>query len=140
MAEALGDLGDRSPLGHGHVLGVAAEVEPARRDHPVAGRKPLTALPTASTRPATSKPRMDVFGLVTPSLSRKGRPSPRGTRSALTRASPELTVVATALIRTSPSAGTGVGTSLICTTSGGPYLSQTAAFTVHPIRTSPRSD
>src|SRR6185437_1151635 len=96
------------------------------------GRKWVTSLPTASTWPAISKPKMGCFGLVKPSLTRIGRLSPRGTRSALTRVSPELTVVATALTRTSPSAGTGFGTSRICTTSGGPYRSQTAAFIADP--------
>lgn len=69
-----------------------------------------------------------------PSFSRIGSFNPLGTRSALTRAPHELTVVANALTSTSPSAGSGFGTSLICTTSGGPYLSQTAAFIVHPPR------
>ena len=89
----------------------------------------LTALPTASTRPASSTPRMGCFGLLKPSFRRIGRPNPAGTRSARTRASPELTVVARTLTNTSSSAGTGVGTSWIVTTSGGPYRSQTAAFT-----------
>jgi hypothetical protein len=58
--------------------------------------------------------------LVKPSFRRIGSRIPPGTRSPLTRASPELTVVAWALMSTSPSAGTGFGTSLIFTTSGGP--------------------
>ena len=80
----------------------------------------MTALPTASTRPAMSNPKTGCFGLLKPIFSRTGRLMPRGTRSARTRASPELTVVAAPLTSTSSSAGTGVGTSRICTTSGGP--------------------
>ncbi len=78
------------------------------------------AVVPASTRPAGSKPRMEFSGLEKPSFSRISSPSPRGTRSALTRVSPELTVVTKASTSPSPSAATGFGTSLICTTSGGP--------------------
>src|ERR671910_292756 len=98
------------------------------------GWKRVTPVPTASTLPATSKPKTGCFGLVRPNLSRTARLMPRGTRSARTRASPELTVVAAALMSTSPSAGAGFGTSLIWTTSGGPYPSQTAAFICPPSR------
>src|ERR687898_3350965 len=92
------------------------------------GWKRVTPVPTASILPATSKPKTGCFGLVRPNLSRTAKLRPRGTRSARTPASPELTVVAAALMSTSPSAGAGFGTSLILTTSGGPYPSQTAAF------------
>ena len=40
VAEGVGDRGDRSLLGHGDVLGVAAEVEVARGDHPVTRLEP----------------------------------------------------------------------------------------------------
>jgi hypothetical protein len=92
----------------------------------------VTALPTVSTCPAASKPRIDAFGFAKPSRSRIGKRSPRGTRKARIRASPELTVVANDLTSTSASTGTGFGTSLICTTSGGPYRSQTAALINDP--------
>jgi hypothetical protein len=45
---------------------------------------------------------------------------PRGTRSARTRASAMVTDVAFTRINTSPSPTTGLGTSLMTTTSGGP--------------------
>jgi hypothetical protein len=56
---------------------------------------------------------------------------PRGTRTARKRASPEFTVAARDSTSSSPAFGTGIGTSLICTTSGGPYRSQTAALIAH---------
>jgi hypothetical protein len=71
---------------------------------------------------------------VRPIRSRAGTRIPRGTFSARSLASPELTLVAAALTSTSPSPGVGVGTSWICTTSGGPYAVQTAAFTHHLAR------
>ena len=70
--------------------------------------------------PAASKPSTFCLGPEKPSANRIIRPMPRGTRNPRTRASPELTVVAVILTRISSSPGTGVGTSRICTTSGGP--------------------
>src|SRR5918995_1773845 len=95
------------------------------------GPKPVTPLATSVTRPATSKPSTDLLGFVTPMVSRTSADIPRGTRNARKRASPEFTVAARDSTSSSPALGTGIGTSLIWTTSGGPYRSQTAAFIAH---------
>ncbi|MNV94433.1 hypothetical protein D3C71_1892270 [compost metagenome] len=76
--------------------------------------------PTASTMPANSDPSTVLRGLLIPRKSRAGSQNAAGTRNARSRASPEVTVVATIRTSTSFSLGTGLGISRMTTTSGPP--------------------
>src|SRR5688572_4571189 len=79
--------------------------------------------------PASSVPRIGCRGPENPRNTRANIPKPLGTMPLRTRQSPEVTVVARTLMRTSPSFTSGFGMSVISRTSGGPYLRQTTAFT-----------
>ena len=83
-------------------------------------RNRVTSLPMASIVPASSDPMMGWRGRVIPKARRATSPSPLGTQSVRTRQSPEVTVVATILTRTSLARGRGFGTSANSTTSGPP--------------------
>src|SRR5215471_15884910 len=76
----------------------------------------VTFLPTASTWPATSTPGRVIFGLRTPLMMRTGYGMP-----LMKCQSSGLMEAARTLINTSSSPGTGLSTSLIWTTPGGPY-------------------
>src|ERR1700737_5615268 len=90
----------------------------------------LTALPTASTCPANSVPRIRCLGRRMPETRRLINEMARPLRRLASRVavSNRLTVVAWTLTRTSSSAGTGRSTSSSRRTSGGPYLSYTTAL------------
>ena len=83
----------------------------------------VTFLPTATMSPANSEPRIRCRGPKRPSIGRASRLKPAGMSRLRTRQSPDDTVVARTLIRTSLSLIVGLVTSSIRTTSGGPYLS-----------------
>ena len=83
----------------------------------------LTAAPAASTTPASSLPRIFLFGRRRPVMNREANGS-----AARNAVSVRLTVVAWILIRTSLSLGTGRWTSWSRRTSGGPYVSWTTAL------------
>src|SRR4051812_49607593 len=77
---------------------------------------------------------MGCLGLETPRSKRAMRPKPTGICRLRTRQSPDVTVVASVLIRTSLSLGVGFASSFNSTTSGGPYRSYTIAFIRRPPR------
>jgi hypothetical protein len=132
IAQVLGNPGDRSLFVHGHVFGVPPKSNPRETTTLSPGWKPVTALPTASTcrghleaqdgllwpGEAESQPHRQAQ-----SAGGAQRPHPAVAGIDRRRKGP---------IQHSPSAGTGFGTSLICTNSGGPHLSQTAAFIITP--------
>ena len=68
------------------------------------------------------------LGLVTPSTRRAGTHIEAGTLKLRTIQSLDVTALAWILMRTSPCLGVGSFTSLSWSTSGDPYLVQTAAF------------
>src|SRR5205814_5756495 len=82
----------------------------------------LTSLPTDSTSPATTIPRMAFLGFLRPSTIRAGSQAERGTVKLRTLTSPAVSVVAETFTRTSWSEGAGFSTSLSSRTSGGPYF------------------
>ena len=75
-----------------------------------------------------SVPRIGWRGPDQPNASRATAAKPGGKFAPRIRQSPEETVVAWIRTRISRLAGTGVGTSLSVTLSGGPYFVQIAAF------------
>jgi transposase InsO family protein len=93
-----------------------------KREVPPSGKR-LTVSPTASTTPANSLPRMVRFGLVTPENPRRNH----GWQARKPQ-SVRLTVVAWTRTSISSASGAGRGTSMMCTTSGGPLRVVTAAF------------
>src|SRR4029077_3157054 len=90
----------------------------------------LTAVPTPSTSPANSAPRIRGLARRMPETRRLKSEMARPLRRLASRVavSNRLTVVAWTLTRTSSSAGTGRSTSSSRSSSGGPYLSYTTAL------------
>ena len=96
-------------LGMIETKGFAAMVE-ANTESPALKR--VTFLPTASTSPASSIPKIGCFGFVKPNVIRAGSQNSGGTVKLRIRKSPALTVVACTLIRISLSFGAGFCTSV----------------------------
>ena len=91
----------------------------------------LTSLPIASISPANSCP--GIFFFFTPNIL-IGRTIKGWSLRSIT--SPLVTVAACTLISTSLSLGTGLSTSLISRTSGGPDFVQTIAFIMYVLLSS----
>ena len=106
---------ERRALAQADELGVRAESARAAAEDRSPTANSLTAVPTASTSPANSIPRILRFGRSSPAKARQ-----KNGFAARMWQSVRVTVVAWTLTRTSLSAGTGRSTSSIRSTSGPP--------------------
>jgi len=116
-------MGARKPVSRTQTYSACAPLLMPNTRSPTA--KSVTAEPTASTSPASSRPRILRFGRRSPSMKRQMNGLARRMWQSVW-----LTVVARIRTRTSSSLGTGRSTSSMRSTSGGPYLSWTTALIV----------
>jgi hypothetical protein len=113
---------DQLLLGRGAILGVGAEFGAGKPATSSPTLKRVAEGPTASTTPANSVPRTVLRGPVMPKARRPNGPKPAGISRLRARQSAVDTVEARIRTRTSSPFGTGFGTSVTVTTSGGPYF------------------